>query len=246
MDRILDIDLDFFLNKVSASREDNKRLSKKRYEPWGKTKLKSFLENRCLLSKKKPLWGKIVKKHHKAFFFWRDLIKEKKVEVPFELVHIDAHSDLGVADWGWIYITSDLLHKPIEERIFPDESLLYGINEANYLAFALACRWISKLTLVIHPKWENDLIKIYFKDYDFTSGFIQLKRFNKIELLDKSFDIDIKGSINEPEIPVELIRLRDYKSIEPFTILTCSHSKNYTPRKSDALLRLIKKYIKNR
>lgn len=244
MDRILDIDLDFFLNKVSVSREDDKRLKKKKYYPWSKSAFMSFLENRCLLSKEDPLNGRIVKEHHEAFFFWREQIIQKKIEVPFDIIHIDAHSDIGVADWGWMYITSELLHKSIEERIYPDESLLYGINEANYLAFALACRWVNKLTFVIHPKWEIDLLNVYFKDFNYESGFIQLKKFDKEDLLKKGFDIEIKTSNFEPQIPVEFIQLSDYKSNEPFTLLTCSHSKNYTPKKSDVLLRVLKGYIK--
>ncbi|MFW9820157.1 MAG: UPF0489 family protein [Candidatus Thorarchaeota archaeon] len=244
MDKILDIDLDFFLNKVSASREDGKRLNKKKYYPWKKTAFKSFLENRCLLSKERSINGRIVKKHHEAFFFWRDLILQKKVEIPFELVHIDAHSDIGIADWGWIYITSELLNRPVEDRIHPDESLLYGINEANYLAFALACRWIKKLTFVIHPKWENDLTKVYFKNFDFESGIIQLNKFKKKELLDKGFSAKPISYDFEPQIPVKFIELSDYKNEEKFTLLTCSHSKTYTPRKSDMLLRVLKAYIK--
>ena len=106
MDRILDIDLDFFLNKVSDAKENGKRLKKKKYYPWSKDSLKSFLENRCFLIKDKPTPGRIVKQHHEAFLFWRELILDKKIKIPFELVHIDAHSDIGIADWGWIYITT--------------------------------------------------------------------------------------------------------------------------------------------
>jgi hypothetical protein len=243
MDKVLDIDLDFFLNKVSDSREDGKRLNKRNYYPWSKIAFNSFLENRCLLSKEHSIYGRIVKKHHEVFFFWRDLIQQKKVEVPFELVHIDAHSDIGIADWGWIYITSELLNKSIEERIHPDESLLYGINEANYLAFALACRWIKKLTFVLHPEWRNDLAEVYFKNFDSESGIIQLKKFEKEELLNKGFKANPILSDLEPQIPVEFIELSDYKSNEKFTLMTCSHSKTYTPRKSDQLLKILRDYI---
>ena len=244
MDRILDIDLDFFLNRVSDSREDNKRLDKNKYYPWRNSTLRSFLENRCSLASKTPVRGRLVQNHHQAFFFWRKLIETKKIEIPFELVHIDAHSDIGVADWGWIYLTSELLHKPLEERMNPDKSLLFGINEANYLAFALACRWIKRLTFVIHPKWENDLIKVYFKDFDITSGFIQLKKFNKKELLLKGFEEELKPLNLEPEIPVEFIPLLDYKSSQSFTLLTLSRSKTFTPKSSDRLIKVIKNYIK--
>ena len=244
MDRILDIDLDFFLNKVSDSREDGKRLDKNKYYPWRIDALRSFLENRCNLRKKVRIQGRVVNNHHQAFFFWRELIQANRIEIPFELVHIDAHSDIGVADWGWIYLTSELLHKPLEERMNPDKSLLFGINEANYLAFALACRWIKKLTFITHPTWENDLIEVYFKDFDITSGFIQLKKFNKEELLEKGFEKELKPLGFEPKIPVEFIPLLEYKSSQPFTLLTLSHSKTFTPKSSDRLIRVLKNYIK--
>jgi len=243
MDRILDIDLDFFLNRVSDSREDNKRLDKNKYHPWRKDRLRSFLENRCNLSRANPIRGKIVKDHHQAFFFWKELIQTKNIDIPFELVHIDAHSDLGVADWGWIYLTSILLHKPFEERMDPDESMLFGINEANYLAFALACRWIKKLTFILHPNWENDLINVYFKDFDITSGYIQLKKYNKEELFSKGFEEDLLPLDIEPEIPVEFVPLLEFKSSQPFTILTLSKSKTFTPKSSDRLIKVVKNYI---
>ncbi|MHA2129556.1 MAG: peptide arginase family protein, partial [Promethearchaeota archaeon] len=217
MDRLLDIDLDFFLNKVSDVKEGYKRLKRKKYIPWSRKSLKSFLENRCLLAQSKRIPGGVVKNHHEAFFFWRELILMKKLDIPFELVHIDAHSDIGVADWGWIYITSDLLKKPIEERMYPDDSVLFGINEANYLAFALACRWIKKIIFVLHPKWENDLIEVHFKDFDYNSGYLQLKKFIKTELLEKGFDAEEELLDLEPEIPVEFVPLLEYKNENPFT-----------------------------
>lgn len=242
MDRILDIDLDFFLNKVSEAREDEKRLKKKHYYPWDKIALESFLENRCHLSKKNRIPGRIVNEHQKAFFFWRELFVNQKIRIPFELVHIDAHTDIGVADWGWVYITSELLHKPIEERIYPNDSILTGINEANYLAFALACRWIKKLSFIIHPDWENDLIEVYFKNFDIESGFLQLKKYDRNELLEKGFEIENSLEL-EPEVPVEFIPLHEYKNSYPFNILTLSKSKNYTPKASDKLIKVIKGYI---
>ncbi|KKK45136.1 hypothetical protein LCGC14_0906340 [marine sediment metagenome] len=244
MDRILDIDLDFFLNRVSDSREDEKRLNKKKYYPWEKRTLKSFLENRCCLRINNPILGRVIKQHHQAFYFWRQLILNKRISVPFELVHIDAHSDLGVGDWGWIHVTSELLHRPVKERMYPDESSLLGINEANYLAFAIACRWIKKLTFIIHPTWEDDLMEVYFKDFNLNSGYIQLKKFDKEELFEKGFDSEPSLPDLEPEIPVLFVPILEYRSKLPFTLLTLSHSKSYTPKASDKLIRVIKSYIK--
>ena len=244
MDRILDIDLDFFLDKVSDAHEDRIRLSNKKFHPWSPKTVSSFLENRCLLSKKTPTKGRIVSNHHEAFYFWRKLILKNKLEIPFELIHIDAHSDIGMVDWSWIYINSELIHKPPEERMFPEESLVFGLNEANYLAFALACRWIKKLTFVIHPEWEEDLIEVYFKDYNPKSGFIQLKKYNKNTLLEKGFMTEELPSNDEPLVAVEFVPLLDFKNETPINYITCSHSKDYTPRSADHLLKIIKKYIR--
>ncbi|MFX0010784.1 MAG: UPF0489 family protein [Candidatus Hermodarchaeota archaeon] len=244
MDRILDIDLDFFLNKVSDSREDNKRLKKNKYQPWSKKSLRSFLENRCNFTAKNRVPGRVVKQHHHAFFFWRELIHSGKIQTPFELVHMDAHSDIGVADWGWIYLTSELLLKSVEERMNPEKSILFGINEGNYLAFTLACRWIKKLTFVTHPKWKTDLIEVYFKNFNLSSGFFQLKKFKKEELLSKGFDEELEALGLEPEIPVEFVPLLEYKESQSFTLLTLSHSKTFTPRSSDKLIKVVKNYMK--
>jgi hypothetical protein len=48
----------------------------------------------------------------------------------------------------------------------------------------------------------------------------------------------------EPEIPVEFVPLLEYKNENPFTLVTLSHSKNYTPKSSDKLIKVIKKYFK--
>ncbi|MFX0076669.1 MAG: UPF0489 family protein [Candidatus Hermodarchaeota archaeon] len=246
MDRVLDIDLDFFLNKVSDIRFDGKRLNKHKFHPWGPKAVASFLENRCGLSKKSPVRGRIVSQHSEAFTYWRELIIGQKLKVPFELIRIDAHSDIGVADWGWIYITSELLHKSIESRMYPDDSLLFGLNEANYLAFALACRWIKKLTFVLHPEWEDDLIGVYFKNFDIKSGFIQLKKYSKEELLERGFDAEPLPDNSEPQVPVEFIPLLDFKNDYPITYLTCSRSKDYTPKSADHLIKTLRKFMKKK
>ncbi|KAF0818994.1 MULTISPECIES: UPF0489 family protein [Cytobacillus] len=38
--------------------------------------------------------GRIIKDYNKAFYFCEELIKEKNIEVPFQVTQVDAHTDL--------------------------------------------------------------------------------------------------------------------------------------------------------
>ncbi|AVB76949.1 hypothetical protein MMJJ_15780 [Methanococcus maripaludis] len=232
--RILDIDLDFFLNKIAFWKKGNKRLDEKEYVVWKKDKFIDFLENNSNLSKNNKIKGRIVKKHHEAFYFWRELIEKNELETPFEVVHIDAHADLGLGDFSYKYIMEELLHKPVEKRNDPE--MMY---EGNYLAFAIANRWISNLTYVTHPKGGNDLLNFHFKNYDVKSEIIQLKKTEKIENEIKNVKIlDL-----EPEIPLKLISGKDYLEEGTFDYVVFSISPKYTPKTIDRLIPIVKEYI---
>ena len=94
--RVLNIDLDFFLNDIAYFSHDKIRLSSDEYRPWSEIELRFFLEHNCGLSQ--PIPGKIIVHHHDAFPFWRSLIEKNQLNYPFELVHIDGHADLGLGD----------------------------------------------------------------------------------------------------------------------------------------------------
>ncbi|WP_048058080.1 peptide arginase family protein [Methanothermococcus okinawensis] len=231
--RILDIDLDFFLNKIMFWKKDNKRLNEKEYIPWKKEKVIDFLENRCGLSSDNKIKGRIIKKHHEAFYFWRELIYRGELTLPFEVVHIDAHADLGLGDLSYKYIMEELLHKPLNERDNPNPKY---ICEGNYLAFSIANSWISKLTYITHPKGGNDLLKEYFMDYNLNSGYIQMKKMN---------DVNNPNSIIslEPKVKFEKIPYKDFKDNGNFNYIVLAISPRYTPKRADALIPIFRKYI---
>jgi hypothetical protein len=85
--------------------------------------------------------------HQDAFFTWRRWLGCGALVQPFEVVHIDAHADLGLGEGGWVYLLSELLALPLEKRTDPRVGA-GALNSANYLAFAIANRWIRKLTYV--------------------------------------------------------------------------------------------------
>lgn len=238
--KILDLDLDFFIDDI--------RIEYLRCEgrfntssPWTEMQVISFLEDQCGLSKDNRVPGRIVSQHHEAFFFWRELIQNNSLQSPFELVHVDAHSDMGYADLtAMYYIMGELLHKPVKDRINIDSS---KINCGNYIVFAAACRWLSNVMFVTHPKWHDDLSRFYFKEGNTNSNALQLRKYNNPHVLDfGQIELPVPAEL-EPEIPFTIIKKDESFNVQDFSYIILSHSPEYTPESADSLLEIFKEYI---
>lgn len=242
--RVLDIDLDFFLNDVPYDRAATAgRLDSNEYTPWTPDAVDSFLAKNCGMNSHAPLPGKFVAHHHEAFHVWRELIESGHLSVPFELVHVDSHADLGVGDAGYIYLMGDLLHREVSERTRP-EIAIDKMNFGNFLAFAIGCRWIKKLTYVPNPHGRPDLFECYFKNGDSRSGIIQLKAvappfFEGFPNLKPIIDMEP----TEPDVQFQSVSLDDFTDDGAFDFVTLCQSPAYTPRESDDLIPVIRKYM---
>lgn len=241
--RILDIDLDFFLSGIAHFVSDNEeRLNDDYYKPWDEESVRQFLEKNCGLSRLKPVKGRLIQHHDEAYYFWRELITHNKLKVPFEVVHVDAHADLGLGDASWVYILSDLLRLPPEERINPKTTGIDGLSYGNYLAFAIANRWVRQLTFVLHPEWDNDLPFSILKDFSDRSNAIQLKLYNRddvnVDKIRKAIPLAV-----EPEVPLHMVKGSEFQSNEPFSYVVLCQSPGYTPASADKLLNVIAEYI---
>ena len=81
--RILDLDLDFFLNDVAYLQpEDQDALSSLEYRPWSREKARGFLEHQCGCSAARPVPGRTVMYHDSAFDFWSELVSSGRLTVP--------------------------------------------------------------------------------------------------------------------------------------------------------------------
>lgn len=143
MQRVLDIDLDFFMYEVADGRtRDDDRLDHEEFPPWTLDETISFLSGRCGLRQKRP--GIVTEHHGELFFRWRDAIDRGLLRVPFHVTHVDAHADLGMGDAGFVDLLSDLVFRDVADRRDPGPALLDG----NLLAFAVGNRWIGELDFV--------------------------------------------------------------------------------------------------
>jgi UPF0489 domain len=115
--RVLDVDLDFFVDGVADLRApDAGRLDSSEFPPWSLEGSLRFLEEQCKLTRKLP--GVAVEYHADVFAHWRALIDRGVLEPPFSVTHVDAHADLGLGDAGYEYLLTQLLFKPVEAVVF--------------------------------------------------------------------------------------------------------------------------------
>lgn len=243
--RVLDLDLDFFLNDVPYYRSARDgRLDNNTIRAWPADSVDSFLRDRCCLDVDFPICGRFVTDHHEVFHVWRELIETESLTVPFEVVHIDSHADLGVGDTGYVYLMTDILHRQICERHHPE----IGSNRmdcGNYLAFALACRWINKVTYVPNPNGRSDLFEYYFQNGNSQTGVIQFKAVsthcskNPLWLEDT-----IAMESTEPDISFQIVAMNDFVDNGTFDFFSICKSPSFTPPESDNLIPVIRRYLR--
>jgi UPF0489 domain len=237
--------MDFFLDDIAHWVSDNERLNDEDYKPWRENEFRNFLENKCLLNKENPIKGRIITNHNEAFFFWDELIQLSKLKKPFAVTHIDAHSDTGLGDAGYVYIMKDLINYPIEERrgILDIQKVQMG----NYLSYALACGWIKNVEFVLHSLWDNDILEMHVKNFDTKENFFQFKAYDrKIDVglaLPAIVDGRIKPISTDNEIPFKLTPWKNFETTKKFDYLVFCQSPGYTPKSADYMLDIIKEYI---
>jgi hypothetical protein len=239
--RVLDIDLDFFLNDVAHWPPAGERLDSEHFRPWTFDEVATYFAERCKLTR--PLPGVAVEEHQEVFHAWRRLIEENKLSMPFHVTHLDAHADLGLGDPGYVYLMTELLFQPMEMRAHPYEGR-GGMEPGNFLAFAIANRWVSDVTYVYIPGGGSDLLALHMENYDANAERIQLKA---IDPQDESR----LTSVNKPEpvalepaVPIRTIRSVNFQAEAPFDFIFLARSPTFTPPTSDDLYEMIReRYI---
>src|ERR1041384_5829102 len=152
---ILNIDLDFFMEgSVTGGDHDlAHRPDQLEVNPWAAKDVVDFLENKLNIGEKN--FGNIVTDHDEVFYLWKSLIGSGKLSVPFNVVHVDAHADLGLG-YDLDYLYTDFLSLPRADRPYAPRSDK-GINLGSYLSYAVRCRWISGIDFVVNRNWGDDI-----------------------------------------------------------------------------------------
>jgi hypothetical protein len=234
MQRVLDIDLDFFLAECCPLAPWNERPVLRGHEPWGEEAVRAFLERNCLLTREHPIPGRVFETHDRALRYWKELLEAKKLRSPFHVTHVDAHSDLGIGKPGPGYVLYNVLSLPPKRRLELDRFYReHKLDEANYLLFALASRIIGSLENVRRPFSRKDVPDQLLAQ---NGTFIRLPQ---------SFP-DLFEKVNGPE---PLIPYREYRkdgsfqAAAPYDFISLAISPRYAPREADELIPLFKEYM---
>ena len=234
MQRVLDIDLDFFLADCCPLAAAGERPILAGHEPWEPGNVRVFLEIQCLLSKDRPLPGRVFETHDEALRYWVELMDRGELQRPFHVTHVDAHSDLGIGYPGPAYVLYNVLSLPPNKRLELDRFYREKkLDEANYLLFALASRIVGSLDNVRRPFSREDVPK-------------QIQSADcKYIRLPQSFP-ELFEKVNGPE---PLIPYREYKedgsflAAAPYDFVSLAISPRYAPGSADELIPIFQEYM---
>lgn len=237
MQRVLDIDLDFFVEEVAHWRAyDDERLDTAEYPPWDMDVALAFLQDQCGLTVRLP--GIVVERHAELFDHWRGAISAGVLTPPLSLTHVDAHADLGMGDAGYVHLMSELLFRPVEQRRHPRTGD-WGLGDGNWVSYAVGCRWIGELTYVFNTAGPDpgDVLSYVMENFDPRAAHLELPAIPK-ESLDNLWmhsDRERVVTHREPKVPFRAIPWRSYQASDPFDVVCLTRSPAFTPAQSDAL-----------
>ena len=233
MMRVLDLDMDFFLTDACPLAKPGERPDERCAQPYSDAEVVSFLEEQCGLSRENPVPGAIFETHDQALDFWAARMAEGRLTVPFEVVHVDTHSDLAFGPPGPDFVLKAVLTRHPKSRAAIDAYRAgVKLDEANYLLFALAFRWISRLTYVRNPRSRQDV---------------------PARLLNPGGDLHLRSDVSalmegingmEPVVPFDVID--DYRAFRRtgYDFVTMAQSPRYAPRSADRIMRLLRPYLR--
>jgi UPF0489 domain len=233
MTRVLDLDLDFFLEGVQHWRPAGSgRLDAADFPPWSSEDALAFLEDRCKLDGRLP--GFVVENHGELFGVWAAAIDAGTLTLPLSVTHVDAHSDLGLGDATYIELLTELLFLDVDQRR-PGAAAL--VNDGNYLALTIACRWLSDLTLVRNEGDSDgrpgDLFPYYMENLD--ADKIRLEAMTREQLDNRMYDRPYEVEAAEPEVPLQHMVRGEFEASSPFDVICLAQSPDYTPIELDPL-----------
>lgn len=230
--KVLDLDMDFFLTDACPLAPLGERPSETCAEPYRDEQIIRFLEEQCGLSCERPVPGAIFDTHDKALDFWLARMQKGELNAPFDVVHVDTHSDLAFGPPGTDFVLKAVLTRRPDARAALDAYRAgRKLDEANYLLFALAFRWVRRLVYVRNPKSHQDI-----------PG----------QLLDSDGNIHLRSTISalmeaangrEPTIPFEVFD--DYTQFHEtgYDFVTMAQSPRYAPASADRIMRLLEPYL---
>jgi hypothetical protein len=233
--RLLDVDLDFFVHGAAHWRDrGHGRLDASDYPAWSVDEALDVLYARCGLIGRLP--GFVVEHHAELFDRWRDGIAAGVLHPPFHVTHVDAHADLGLGDAGYLHLMTSLLFEAPERRREPGDALADG----NFLAFAIACRWVAELDYVFNEEGGNDVMPYVMEGFNADAAHIQLAALTPSQI-DELLHLGKPQPVRlEPRVPFRAMPCHQFSAESAFDVVCIARSPAFTPATSDVIFDAIR------
>jgi hypothetical protein len=127
------------------------------------------------------------------------------------------------------------MHLPVAQRSAPD-AVDPALDFGNWLAFAVACQWISDLDYVFCPGGGSDMFPYYMTE-DGTG--VQIRAATVEQLRDAQRGEPMQG-VPDPVVPVRQIRAEEFRVDGAYDAIVLCRSPGYTPASADAIFDLIR------
>ena len=250
--RVLDLDLDYFLDEPvhNVNYSSNERVTDEACvkSVWSEARVRDFLENNLKLSKDRKVEGRVLKGHDEALYFWEELLKAKKLDAPFSIIHVDSHADLSYGDVAKSFVLNDLIFWKPEIRNtrhcagFEIDGVYHNIGIGNYLLFAIAFGWVADLIYCANPNCDPGDIPREILSRGVPAYLSQ--PYDLYIKLQPSDDYSDNDCLREPVIPLRIIPQIEYvQNDESFDFINIAQSPNYTPENADYILDIVREYI---
>lgn len=116
-----------------------------------------------------------------------------------------------------------------------------ALADSNWLAFAVACRWMSSLTYVPNGAGRpRDLMWLVMEGFDSDASNIQLAAMTEGNLNDALYHRPFTVKRLEPKVRFGYVPWAQFEATEAFDVICLARSPEYTPPESDTLLDAIR------
>lgn len=236
---VVSLDLDVF---VTPTFHDDGLLPSPRIAPEGYSvaddeSVLRYLEHNLNLGLEEVPLRRAITHHDEIHSVLREWTDAGTLGIPFHLVHMDAHTDMGFCQRDCLADIHDLLSCPVADR----KSFTKGLNKGNWLLYVLANRWVSMVTCVGwygHPRLDIMRVLREGKEND-QIRMTGVPREVLEELLQSDSSIDSKATesneYSEPPIPLRIDRKESFSLNTTPTALVLCHSPEFVPECADAL-----------
>lgn len=252
--RVLDIDLDYFLDSPvsgdEVSEEDRVTSPECVQSVWNESRVRAYFEKQLGLSKDKKIKGRVFKEHDEALYFWDELINAELLFPPFSVVHIDSHPDLGFGELAKCVVLKDIIFRPMKYRKpkycknCEIDGYYCNIGNGNYLLYGIGFRWFSEIDFCANPNCDYGAIPSDIVGGEIPDKLLKPTTFQICLSVTKTKDLLEKTPSKEPCVPLRIIPTFEEVSYGgDFDFVSIAQSPNYTPENADFILDVFREYI---